>query len=94
MIDRQLVGAIIAGGASSRFGGEPKGLQTVGGRRIVDRVATALRAVTDELILVSNAADAADWMSDVTIVPDARTERGSLVGLHTAQEAREKTERS
>ena len=41
--DARLIGAIIAGGANSRFGGEPKGLHTVGRRRIIDRVADALR---------------------------------------------------
>ena len=80
----RLVGAIVAGGASSRFGGAPKGLRTVGGRRIIDRVGNALRAVTSELILLSNADDAEQWLPGVTVVRDARPERGSLVGLHTA----------
>jgi molybdopterin-guanine dinucleotide biosynthesis protein A len=59
-------------------------LATVGGVRIIDRVANALRAVAPELILVSNAADAAHWMPGVAVARDARPERGSLVGLHTA----------
>jgi molybdopterin-guanine dinucleotide biosynthesis protein A len=56
----------------------------VGGIRIVDRIASALRAVAPDLILVSNAADAASWMPGVAVVRDVRNERGSLVGLHTA----------
>ncbi len=80
----RFVGAIVAGGASARFGGAPKGLQMVGGRRIIDRVRDALLAVTSELILLSNADDAEYWLPDVTVVRDERPERGSLVGLHTA----------
>lgn len=74
----------MAGGASSRFGGRPKGLHTVGGRRIVDRVADALRAMSPEIVVVSNAIDAASWIPGVRAVPDVRAERGSLVGIHTA----------
>jgi len=81
---RSLVGAIVAGGASSRFDGAAKGLRTVGGHRIIDRVGDALRAVTSELILLSNAEDAECWLPGVTVIRDARSERGSLVGLHTA----------
>jgi molybdenum cofactor guanylyltransferase len=79
-----MLGAILAGGASTRFGGEPKGLRRVGGVRIVDRVAAAMRGVTDELILVSNATDATRWLDGVPAFADARAERGSLVGIHTA----------
>ena len=67
-----------------RFGGGPKGLATVGGIRIVDRVAHALRAVARELILVSNAADASSWMPGVAVARDVRPEGGSLIGLHSA----------
>jgi len=40
--------------------------------------------LTPELIVVSNAADAASWLPGVPAIPDTRPERGSLVGLHTA----------
>ena len=56
----------------------------VGGIRIIDRVAGALRSVTPQLILVSNAPDASSWLGGADVVRDARSERGSLVGLHTA----------
>ena len=36
------------------------------------------------MILISNSDDAASWLPGVTVVRDARPERGSLVGLHTA----------
>jgi molybdopterin-guanine dinucleotide biosynthesis protein A len=41
-----VLGAITAGGASSRYG-TPKALAEVGGRRVVDRAADALRAALD-----------------------------------------------
>ena len=52
-------GVILAGGGATRYGGRPKGLERVGGRRIIDRVADVLRETTDELLLVANAPDAA-----------------------------------
>jgi molybdopterin-guanine dinucleotide biosynthesis protein A len=57
---------------------------TVGGVRIIDRVARALRAVTSELVVISNDPDAEHWLAGVAVRRDLRPERGSLVGLHTA----------
>jgi molybdopterin-guanine dinucleotide biosynthesis protein A len=79
-----VIGAIIAGGGNKRFGGEPKGLHVVDGLRIIDRIAAALRIVTDDLVLVANAPDAGNWLPGVRVTRDAREERGSLVGIHTA----------
>jgi molybdopterin-guanine dinucleotide biosynthesis protein A len=79
-----LVGAIVAGGAAVRFGGAPKGLHRVGGIRIIDRVATALRVATPELMIVSNARNSSEWLPDVPVHADVRSERGSLIGIHTA----------
>ncbi len=79
-----VVGAIVAGGANERFGGEPKGLRPIGGVRIIDRVATALRSVASDLVLVANAPDADSWILGVSVRKDGRRERGSLVGIHTA----------
>src|SRR5207247_9152320 len=44
----------------------------------------ALRAVTPELALISNAADAHGWLSEVPVVRDLRSEQGALVGIHAA----------
>lgn len=77
-------GVILAGGGASRFGGAPKGLERVGGRRIIDRVAGALREVTDELLLVANAADAEGWLPGVAVARDVRSGAGALGGLHSA----------
>lgn len=77
-------GVILAGGAASRFGGAPKGLELVDGRRIIDRVARALREVTDDLLLVANAADASTWLPGVRCESDVRVGFGALGGLHAA----------
>jgi molybdopterin-guanine dinucleotide biosynthesis protein A len=81
---RHVTGAIVAGGAAERFGGEPKGLRSVGGVRIIDRVASALRKVTPDLVLVANAPDAPQWLPGVSVRRDERSERGSIVAIHSA----------
>ena len=77
-------GVILAGGGATRYGGLPKGLERVGGERIVDRVARALRAVTDELLLIANDPGAAHWLSGVRVETDVRAGEGALGGLHAA----------
>ncbi|MFM8780507.1 MAG: molybdenum cofactor guanylyltransferase, partial [Gemmatimonadota bacterium] len=77
-------GVILAGGGATRFGGRPKGLELVAGERIIDRVARALRMVTDDLLLVANAPDAARWLPGVRTVADVRLGEGALGGLHAA----------
>ncbi len=79
-----VTGAILAGGQATRYGGSPKGLQRVGGRRIVDRVADALRETTDRLLLVANDSAAGDWIPGVCTVADVRAGAGSLGGIHAA----------
>jgi molybdopterin-guanine dinucleotide biosynthesis protein A len=76
---------VLAGGAARRYGGIPKGLLTVGGRRILDRVVDALHAVTGTPpLLVANAPDAASWRPDLQTIPDTRPGFGTLGGIYTA----------
>jgi molybdopterin-guanine dinucleotide biosynthesis protein A len=75
---------ILAGGQATRFGGLAKGLERVGGERIIDRVAHALRDATDDLLLVANDPSAASWLPGVRVERDARPGLGSLGGLHAA----------
>jgi molybdopterin-guanine dinucleotide biosynthesis protein A len=76
--------AIIAGGLAERLGGRPKGLLTVGGRRIVDRQLEALRAVFGHVFLVAN--DPAPWSGlGIPIVGDrVPGGTGPLAGLDAA----------
>jgi len=77
-------GVILAGGAASRYGGLPKGLEHVGGRRIIDRVADALREVTDDLLLVANDPAASQWLPGVRVKGDIVPNAGGLGGIHAA----------
>src|SRR4030095_7111023 len=60
------------------------GLERVAGKRIIDRVADALREVTDDLLLVANAADAAGWLPGVRTGADLVPNAGGLGGIHAA----------
>ena len=78
-------GAVLAGGAATRFGGRPKGLLEVGGARVLDRVVAVLHAALGAPpLLVANAPDAPSWRPDLRCVTDARPGMGSLGGLYTA----------
>ena len=77
-------GVILAGGAASRYGGRPKGLEQVGGRRVIDRVADALSEAADELLLIANDPSAREWLPHVRIASDVRLHCGSLGGIHAA----------
>jgi molybdopterin-guanine dinucleotide biosynthesis protein A len=77
-------GVILAGGGATRYGGRPKGLESLGGVRIIDRVAAALRGSADELLLVANDPAATAWLPGIRVMPDARRGDGALGGVHAA----------
>jgi molybdopterin-guanine dinucleotide biosynthesis protein A len=78
-------GAILAGGGATRFGGKPKGLEIVGGERILDRLTQAMTAALGESpILVANAPDAPEWRPDLRTVSDVQPGFGALGGIYTA----------
>jgi molybdopterin-guanine dinucleotide biosynthesis protein A len=78
-------GAILAGGAATRFGGRPKGLERVGGVRMLDRVAAVLADATGAPpVIVSSAPEARSWRRDLEVVADALPIRGALVALYSA----------
>lgn len=81
---RPCVGVILAGGMATRYGGRPKGLALIGGTRIIDRVAAALRPVTDELLLIANDPAAESWLPGVRVASDVIAGAGALGGLHAA----------
>ena len=81
----RIAGAILAGGRATRFGGAPKGLEVVGGVRILDRlVATLERALGSAPLLVANAAAAGSWVPGLRVVPDHVPGAGALGGILTA----------
>lgn len=78
-------GAVLAGGRASRFGGRPKGLERVGGERVLDRVVRAVAEATGAApLLVANAGDAAAWCPDLEVVTDVVPGCGALGGIYTA----------
>lgn len=81
---RVVTGVILAGGAAHRFAGDPKGLTRVAGRRIIDRVAAALRPATDRLLLLANDPRADGWLAGVPAVGDLEPGGGSLEGIRSA----------
>ncbi|MEO8090695.1 MAG: molybdenum cofactor guanylyltransferase [Gemmatimonadales bacterium] len=78
-------GAILAGGGATRFGGKPKGLELVGGERILDRLVRVMTtALREPPLLVANAEDAPTWRPDLRTVSDAQPGLGALGGIYTA----------
>jgi molybdopterin-guanine dinucleotide biosynthesis protein A len=76
---------VLAGGGATRFGGRPKGLEVIGGERILDRLVSVFeRALGSAPLLVANAPDASGWRPDLRVVPDVRSGLGSLGGIYTA----------
>jgi molybdenum cofactor guanylyltransferase len=80
---------LLAGGAARRFGGAPKGLATIDGRRIADQVLMALSEATDSQVVACNDPRATDWFPGHRIVADREPGLGPLAGLVTALRAAE-----
>ena len=78
---------LLAGGEARRFDGVPKGLATVDGIRIADRVLTVLRGATDTQIVVSNEETANEWFPSLPVFADAQRGMGPLAGIETALRA-------
>ena len=82
-----MVGAILAGGSARRLGGVAKGLIEVGGERMIDRVARALREVTERIVVVSSNAGASGWLAGTEVVPDEEPGSGPMGGIASALRA-------
>jgi len=77
-------GVILAGGGATRYGGVAKGLERVGGVRVIDRVALALARAADPLLVIANDPLADAWLPGVPVASDVRPGNGSLGGIHAA----------
>lgn len=76
---------ILAGGGATRFGGQPKGLELVGGRRILDRLVAEFDAALGTVpLLVANHPEAAGWCPGLEVVADQTPGLGALGGIWTA----------
>ena len=77
----QCAGIILSGGQSTRMGGRPKGLLRIGRRSFLDRIAIAIEACTQEVLLVTrDPCHYGDWPH--RIVEDIFTMRSPLAGIH------------
>jgi molybdenum cofactor guanylyltransferase len=85
--DWPLVGAILAGGSARRLGGVAKGLIEIGGERMIDRVARALREVTERIVVVSSNAGASEWLGGTGVIPDEQPGSGPMGGIASALRA-------
>lgn len=84
----RLLGAVLAGGSSRRFGRD-KTSQVIGGQTLVARAATTLSTTLDEVVVVGgvSGARAEPWRR----VPDLRRGLGPLGGLEAALTLAEST---
>lgn len=64
--------------------GAPKGLDVVGGVRIIDRAVDALSAATDRLVLAANDPAAPTWLPGVPVIRDAHPGAGGMAGVEAA----------
>jgi molybdopterin-guanine dinucleotide biosynthesis protein A len=63
----------------------PKGLETLAGRRMIDRVVDAVDAACGKPpVLVANDPDAPTWRPDLQVTRDVMQNCGSLGGIYTA----------
>ncbi len=80
----KLLGAIIAGGASRRFGGD-KGAALLNGRALIDHVRDALVPQVDAMVIVGRKWPGIEMLSDRP-APDLGPLGGLNAALHAAQQ--------
>jgi molybdopterin-guanine dinucleotide biosynthesis protein A len=78
----EVLGVVLAGGENRRYGGH-KALETLGGKRIIDRVIDAVSAAVDDVALVANDSGLYGTIG-VDVRPDLVRGVGVLGGIFTA----------
>jgi molybdopterin-guanine dinucleotide biosynthesis protein A len=77
-----MIGIILAGGAATRLGGGDKGLRSVGGRSIIERVVAVLRSQCDHLVVNTNGDAGRLSFLELPLVADDLPDRpGPLAGI-------------
>ena len=78
-----VIAAILAGGKSTRLGGEPKGFLKIDGRRIIDHQLDLLRKFFHRIVIVAN--DQTPWVSlGLPLLADRHPGAGPLAGIEAA----------
>ncbi len=81
----KILGAIIAGGASTRMGGREKSFLELDGTTLLERTLSRLRFQVDEVIINANGDASRFAATDAKIVADLLANVGTpLAGLHAA----------
>lgn len=78
----QIFGVILAGGTARRMGGQDKALLRIGGQNLLSRARARLEPQVDRLALSANG-DAARFVGDLVVLPDAQSQ-GPLSGILAA----------
>jgi molybdopterin-guanine dinucleotide biosynthesis protein A len=68
------------------MGGRPKALLELSGRRIIERVVSALEAAVDDLLVVTNTPELYAFLGQ-PMVPDVYPDHGSLGGIYSGLRA-------
>lgn len=77
-----MIAIVLAGGLSSRMGGEEKGFLHIGGVPIIERVLAALRGQCETIVINANGNPARFAALGCLVVPDTLPDRpGPLAGL-------------
>ncbi|MBT8477816.1 MAG: NTP transferase domain-containing protein, partial [Gemmatimonadetes bacterium] len=79
---RQLLGVVLAGGRSTRYGSD-KAFAELGGTSLVRRAARTLRPEAGRVVVVANDVEK-HRSEDLPVRPDRVAGIGPLGGLHTA----------
>ncbi|MEK6615419.1 MAG: molybdenum cofactor guanylyltransferase [Bacteroidota bacterium] len=81
MNKEKITGVILAGGKNSRMGSD-KGMLTVDGKKIIERILDAMKPVVDEIIIISNEKNY-DYLG-YKVYNDIIKECGPMGGIHAA----------
>jgi molybdopterin-guanine dinucleotide biosynthesis protein A len=76
--------AVLAGGASTRYGGGIKAKSLIGGGKIIDLAINTIKNIFDEIIIVTNSPEEFAEYGQYTITGDHFKGAGPLGGIHAA----------
>jgi molybdopterin-guanine dinucleotide biosynthesis protein A len=86
-MDGKISGAVLAGGAATRFEGRAKSKIIIDGETIISRIISSIRDIFDELIIVTNTPEEFVDFNFCIIVRDEIPGAGPLGGIHAAMKA-------
>lgn len=88
IIKEKATAIILAGGKSSRMGGEDKSLLPINGKPLILRIINQLDDYFDEIIIGANDINKYEFLNR-RVVPDLKKEKGPLMGIMSCLKASE-----